>query len=61
MAKVGKFINTLVVNIPMFLVMIGLGLISFGAFQIYGPIGYIAAGLALILAAWIITPDKGGE
>lgn len=62
MAKVGKLLWLVIKNIPMLIVLVGLGLISYGAFKIYVPVGFIIMGIALVLAGWFISPDEeGGE
>ena len=43
------------------LILLGFAAIAYGAFLIYAPAGWIAAGAALLLVEALTQPEKAGE
>lgn len=46
--------------LPLFLLLLGVALVSVGVFLFSVPVGFIVTGLLLALLAYMVSP-KGGE
>ncbi|WP_195308082.1 hypothetical protein [Weissella confusa] len=52
--------NKFLAVLPLFLLLLGVALVSVGVFLFSVPVGFIVTGLLLALLAYMVSP-KGGE
>jgi len=52
--------NNFLAVLPLFLLLLGVALVSVGVFLFSVPVGFIVTGLLLALLAYMVSP-KGGE
>lgn len=53
--------NNFLAVLPLFLLMLGVALISVGVFLFSIPVGFIVTGLLLALVAYMVTPKGDGQ
>lgn len=62
MEKLNTLLKLILVNLPFILVMLGIGSIVYASFLFSVITGYLILGIALILVAYLISPQqKGGD
>ena len=61
MEKLNTLLKLVLVNLPFVLVMLGIGSIVYASFLFSIITGFLTLGIALILVAYLISPQKGGD